>query len=85
MTGKPPVAYADPERDEPMLINASTFARLLNISIREFHRRKSAGLIIPPIHEDGRPSWVREEAKDWIRAHCPHPSKWKWKGGNDAA
>jgi predicted DNA-binding transcriptional regulator AlpA len=68
------MAIADVERgaeDEPLLVSASTVARMLNISTRSLWRLRSAGVLPPPVRLGGTVRWRIDEIKNWIAAGCP--------------
>lgn len=65
-----------------LLIGCQTYAKMMGRSIRNFHRLRSKGLVLKPLAAFAQPRWIRAEVTAWIMAGCPHPSAWRWNGGN---
>ena len=70
---------------EPLLVSAAEFARLLQVSTRTLWRQLSAGQIPKPVRFGGTVRWRLEEIRKWIAEGCPLPQVRKMKGvGNDS-
>jgi len=62
------------DRVEPLLINASQFAGLLQVSSRTLWRMLSAGRLPKPIRVGGIVRWRVCEVKGWVAEGCPERS-----------
>ena len=58
---------------EPLLVSAAEFARLLQVSTRTLWRQLSAGQIPKPVRFGGTVRWRLEEIRKWIAEGCPLP------------
>jgi predicted DNA-binding transcriptional regulator AlpA len=59
------------------LIDADTFADVLDVSRSTFDRLKSAGEILPPLRLSAQTlRWRRNEVNEWIDAGKPSPERW---------
>jgi len=64
-------------QEQPLLLDAGQFARLIGISRSNFYSLLSAGQIGPePIHLGKRVLWKRAEVEAWVRSDCPPREKW---------
>ena len=58
----------------PLLISASDFARMLQVSDRTLWRLQSAGKLPPVIRIGGSTRWRLLEVEEWIAGGCPKPN-----------
>lgn len=61
------------DAQEPLLVTALEFARLLQISLRTLWRLNSAGDVPSPVRLGGAVRWRRAEVVHWIDEGCPKP------------
>lgn len=58
---------------EPLLVTALEFARLMCISTRTLWRLRSAGQLPDPVRLGGAVRWRLDDIKKWIADGCPSP------------
>ena len=61
------------------LLTGPGVAKLLNISLSEFHKLRKVGRMPLPLRFCRSPRWRRRELLAWIDAGMPHNSSWKWQ------
>jgi len=57
--------------ENPFLITALEFSRLLQVSTRTLWRLRSAGKLPEPVRLGGLVRWRLAEVKKWIAEGCP--------------
>lgn len=58
-------------------LTKSDLAKLLQISVRTFDRRRADGGILEPLKGSGHPRWSASEVDAWIAARSPKASVWQ--------
>jgi predicted DNA-binding transcriptional regulator AlpA len=57
-------------------LTKSDLAKLLQISVRTFDRRRADGEILPPLECLKHPRWAAAEVDAWIAAGSPRAAVW---------
>ena len=69
---------------QPLLVNARTAARLMDLSPATWHRLVSAGKTPAPVRlTPGTVRWRRSDLESWIAAGCPDRAEWEAQSEND--
>ena len=62
---------------EPRLVDASSLAKILDISRRHLERMDSSGKLPESLRLGRAKRWRLPEIEDWIEAGCPDRSTWE--------
>jgi len=65
------------EDQELMAISAKRLAKMLDVSLRQIWRLKSAGKLPKPLRIGGSVRWNRQEIVNWFEAGCPDCRTWE--------
>ena len=62
---------------EPLMVRASQAAAICNVSTRQWHSMRAAGLCPPSIKINGCRLWSLEVIRKWVAMGCPATEKFE--------